>query len=65
MNRNLPTPDEVNYGNERHAEGYAKGWNQNTYDRRRRKSLKEDSLFRQFGNFLDYLDDMIAANKKH
>jgi len=65
MNRNLPTPDEVNYGNERHAEGYAKGYNQNTYDTRRRKSLREKSLFRQFCNFYDYLDTLIASNKKH
>jgi len=60
----LPTIEERLYGNERYQQGYMAGYLKKTHFTRRLKSLKEKSLFKQFGLFWDYLDDTIAANKK-
>ena len=60
---NIPTEVRL-YGKECHEEGYNQGWDKNTYTRRRRLFRKEESQFRRFGEFYDYLSDLIFENRR-
>ena len=60
----LPTPEIRLYGDERYEQGYTAGYLKRTHLMRRLKSLKEKSLYKQFGVFYDYLDDNISKNRK-
>ena len=62
--RHLPSPEQERYGLEMKEIGYTKGYNQCTYDGRRRRSLKEKQRFERFGHFLDYLDEILWANRR-
>ena len=60
----LPTPEERLFGNERYKQGFRDGYLKRTHFMRRLKSLKEKSLFKQFGEYWDYIDYKISENKK-
>jgi len=61
---NRPNQLERNYGDDRETNGYSKGYNQCTYDARRRKAFKEKSLYRQFSQYLDWLSDRQWENRR-
>ena len=58
-------PSVINYGKELEKRGYQKGYLRATLDMRKRRYNKEKSIRRLSNDFLDYLDDKIAANQKH
>jgi len=58
-------PEVVNYGASKKEEGYKLGYMRATYDSRKRRSLRQKTIHALFGDFFDYLDDMISENKKH
>jgi hypothetical protein len=64
MKKITETPEVESYGRENFAQGYKTGFEKNASDRRKRLSLKEMSQRKRFGEFYDWLDDKIAANKK-
>jgi len=58
-------PPEVRlYGRSKFEDGYSKGYFQRIYDMRRIRDDRARSLKKRFGKFWDYIDDMIASNKK-
>ena len=62
--RTLPDPSQQVYGNEMKAKGYSKGYQACIHDARRRKALKERSLFQQFCAWIDHRDDELFANRR-
>lgn len=64
MTRLSEQPEIKLFGKERFQEGYKTGYQKSTLDRRKRLSLKEKSISKQFGVFFDYLGDRIFDNKK-
>ena len=64
INRDLPTPEQALYGQEMKAIGYEKGYNQHTYDMRRIRAKKEQQLFHEYCSFLEYLNDLMYANRR-
>jgi len=64
MNRKLPNPEQLNYGNDRYEEGYKRGWDRRTYDINRIKILRDRYLHIKYGYFVDFLDDIISKNKR-
>jgi len=62
--RALPTPEQEVYGQEMKAKGYAKGYQACLHDARRRKALKERSLFQQFCAYIDFRDDILWGNRR-
>ena len=59
-----PTSEEGLYGQEMKAIGYERGYLKSTYDTRRRKAVKEKSLYRRFGQYLEHLDDILWQNRR-
>jgi hypothetical protein len=59
-----PTTEETNYGNEMKAMGYSLGYRACQNDTRRRRALKESAAYKRFGHYLDYLDDILWANRR-
>jgi len=57
-------PEVQNYGQELYKQGWRDGYLKATFTRRRLKLLKEQSLYRQFGAWYDWCDDLIAKNKR-
>ena len=62
--RILPNPEQEVYGQEMKAKGYAKGYQACLHDARRRKALKERSLFQQFCAYIDFRDDILWGNRR-
>ena len=64
MTRLTEKPEIILFGRTRYKEGWKRGYKKATADRRKRLARKEKFLQRQFGEFYDYLDDMIFKNKR-
>ena len=64
MENTLLSPEVQNYGQNKYEEGYQAGYLRATHDARKRRILREASALRQFSDFYDYLDDVIASHKK-
>ena len=60
----LPNSEQQLYGQEMKAKGYKRGYDKNTYDRRRRLVNKERLLFKRFNSFIDYLDEILYNNRR-
>ena len=63
-NRKLPSPEQKNYGDDRHEKGYSSGYKQSSLDSRKRKFFKEKEIRKISDRYLDYLDDEIAKRSK-
>ena len=63
-NRELPSPEQTIYGQEMKAIGYAKGYNQHTYDMRKIRAKKEKQIFEEYCKFLEFFNDLLFANRR-
>jgi len=59
-----PNSEEILYGQEQYTRGYKKGYDRCTWDLRRRKATKERTMMIKFNSYLDYLEDVLSANRK-
>jgi len=65
MENSTYPPEVTNYGASKKAEGYEAGYFRAVLDSRKRKLVRQKSIHLQFGDFFDWLDDVISANRKH
>jgi len=56
----LNTPEVSNYGNDREAMGYARGYRACTADRNRLKDRRQHILDTRFGEFMSFVEDKTA-----
>jgi len=64
MTNKLPNKEQLRYGQEQYTRGYKKGYDRCTWDLRRRKATKERTMMIKFNSYLDYLEDVLSANRK-
>ena len=64
MNRKLPTPEEVLYGQEMFNAGYSKGYKRAFWDINKLKRKKEGKAFKRFGEIWDRMEDILADNRR-
>ena len=61
----LPSAEQSNYGKDMYSIGYGRGYRQRMHDDRKRRLLKNKSLILRFNAYVDYLEDVMASNRKH
>ena len=59
-----PTPEEAHYGQEQYEKGYCAGYTKCSHDTRKRKAMRERSIRDKFNQYVDYMEDIFAANRK-
>jgi hypothetical protein len=60
-----PTTEESNYGQEQFERGYQRGYLRALLDIRKRRLTKEKCQQARFGEYVDFLEDEMSANRKH
>ena len=63
--RKLPDPVQKVYGQDMYEKGYGAGYNQCSWDVRRRRMLREKSLRNKFNKVADWIEDCLASNRRH